>query len=112
MSAGRSKNAGLRSVVEIGVFDISHRLLLGIKSVPNFGLIASNMAFSPGNFHSFGSIAALSCDAVLNGGVPSLGPAPIMEQAVAYFPGFGVKLWVALQDLGQLKWDYPDSRRP
>jgi hypothetical protein len=35
-----------------------------------------------------------------------------MEQAVAHFPGFGVKLWVALQDLGQLKWDYPDSRRP
>jgi len=26
-----------------------------------------------------------------------------MEQAVAYFPGFGVKLWVALQDLESVR---------
>lgn len=39
----------------------------------------------------------------------SLGPMPIMEQAAAYFPGFGVKLWAVLQDLGQLKRHYRDS---
>jgi len=39
----------------------------------------------------------------------SLGHMPIMEQAAAYFPGFGVKLWAVLQDLGQLKRHYRDS---
>ena len=40
----------------------------------------------------------------------SLGHMPIMEQAAAYFPGFGVKLWMILQDLAQLKRHYRDSR--
>jgi type IV secretion system protein VirD4 len=39
----------------------------------------------------------------------SLGHMPIMEQAAAYFPGFGVKLWAVLQDLAQLKRHYRDS---
>jgi type IV secretion system protein VirD4 len=39
----------------------------------------------------------------------SLGHMPIMEQAAAYFPGFGVKLWMVLQDLAQLKRHYRDS---
>ncbi len=39
----------------------------------------------------------------------SLGHMPIMEQAAAYFPGFGVKLWMVLQDLSQLKRHYPES---
>jgi type IV secretion system protein VirD4 len=39
----------------------------------------------------------------------SLGHMPIMEQAAAYFPGFGVKLWMVLQDLSQLKRHYRDS---
>jgi type IV secretion system protein VirD4 len=39
----------------------------------------------------------------------SLGHMPIMEQAAAYFPGFGVKLWAILQDLAQLKRHYPHS---
>jgi type IV secretion system protein VirD4 len=39
----------------------------------------------------------------------SLGHMKIMEQAAAYFPGFGVKLWMVLQDLGQLKHHYPHS---
>ena len=39
----------------------------------------------------------------------SLGQMPIMEQAAAYFPGFGVKLWMILQDLAQLKRHYRDS---
>jgi type IV secretion system protein VirD4 len=29
-----------------------------------------------------------------------------MEQAAAYFPGFGVRLWAVLQDLGQLQRHY------
>jgi type IV secretion system protein VirD4 len=36
----------------------------------------------------------------------SLGHMPIMEAAAAYFPGFGVKLWCVLQDLGQLQRHY------
>ncbi|MEQ1694828.1 MAG: type IV secretory system conjugative DNA transfer family protein [Hyphomicrobiaceae bacterium] len=36
----------------------------------------------------------------------TLGHMPIMEQAAAYFPGFGVKLWCVLQDLGQLQRHY------
>jgi type IV secretion system protein VirD4 len=39
----------------------------------------------------------------------SLGHMPIMEQAAAYFPGYGVKLWVVLQDLAQLKRHYRTS---
>ncbi len=39
----------------------------------------------------------------------SLGHMPIMEQAAAYFPGFGVKLWMVLQDLAQLQRHYKDS---
>jgi type IV secretion system protein VirD4 len=39
----------------------------------------------------------------------ALGHMPIMEQAAAYFPGFGVKLWMVLQDLAQLKRHYRDS---
>lgn len=40
---------------------------------------------------------------------PTLGHMPIMEQAAAYFPGFGVKLWAVVQDLSQLKRHYPRS---
>lgn len=32
-----------------------------------------------------------------------------MERAAAYFPGFGVKLWMVLQDLAQLQWHYRNS---
>jgi type IV secretion system protein VirD4 len=32
----------------------------------------------------------------------SLGRMPVMERAAAYLPGFGVKLWAALQDIKQL----------
>lgn len=39
----------------------------------------------------------------------SLGHMPIMEQAAAYFPGFGVKLWCVLQDLTQLQRHYRES---
>jgi type IV secretion system protein VirD4 len=39
----------------------------------------------------------------------TLGHLSIMEQAAAYFPGFGVKLWVVLQDLGQLQRHYKAS---
>jgi type IV secretion system protein VirD4 len=39
----------------------------------------------------------------------SLGHMPIMEQAAAYFPGFGVKLWMVLQDLAQLQRHYRQS---
>ena len=34
-----------------------------------------------------------------------------MEQAAAYFPGFGVKLWAVLQDLGQLRRHYKASHQ-
>jgi type IV secretion system protein VirD4 len=37
---------------------------------------------------------------------PVLGHMPIMEQAAALFPGFGVKLWCVLQDLSQLERHY------
>ncbi len=33
----------------------------------------------------------------------------IMEQAVAYFPGFGIKLWCVLQDISQLTRYYAES---
>ena len=39
----------------------------------------------------------------------SLGHMPVMEQAAAYFPGFGVKLWCVLQDMAQLKRHYRHS---
>lgn len=40
---------------------------------------------------------------------PILKHMPIMEQAAAYFPGFGVRLWSVLQDLSQLKHYYRDT---
>lgn len=36
----------------------------------------------------------------------TLGHMEIMERAAAYFPGFGVKLWVVLQDITQLQHYY------
>jgi len=39
----------------------------------------------------------------------TLGHMAIMERAAAYFPGFGVKLWVILQNLGQLTENYKNS---
>jgi hypothetical protein len=36
----------------------------------------------------------------------TLGHMTIMEQAAAYFPGFGVKLWIVLQNLKQLQDHY------
>jgi type IV secretion system protein VirD4 len=39
----------------------------------------------------------------------TLGHMEIMERAAAYFPGFGVKLWVVLQSLEQLSRYYPKS---
>lgn len=35
-----------------------------------------------------------------------LGPMDVMERAAAYFPGFGIKLWIVLQSLEQLTNDY------
>jgi type IV secretion system protein VirD4 len=40
---------------------------------------------------------------------PTLGHMPIMEHAAAYFPGFGVKLWVVAQSLTQLQRHYKAS---
>jgi hypothetical protein len=34
---------------------------------------------------------------------------PTIERAAAHFPGFGVKLWMVLQDLAQLQWQYRNS---
>jgi type IV secretion system protein VirD4 len=39
----------------------------------------------------------------------TLGHMEIMERAAAYFPGFGIKLWVVLQDKKQLDRYYPNS---
>ncbi|HEX4409033.1 MAG TPA: type IV secretory system conjugative DNA transfer family protein [Xanthobacteraceae bacterium] len=39
----------------------------------------------------------------------TLGNMEIMERAAAYFPGFGVKLWVILQDMTQLERYYKSS---
>jgi hypothetical protein len=36
----------------------------------------------------------------------TLGHMEIMERAAAYFPGFGIKLWVILQDITQLQRYY------
>jgi type IV secretion system protein VirD4 len=38
-----------------------------------------------------------------------LGNMQILERAAAYFPGFGVKLWAILQNLGQLTQTYKNS---
>ncbi|MEL6379349.1 MAG: type IV secretory system conjugative DNA transfer family protein [Pseudomonadota bacterium] len=38
-----------------------------------------------------------------------LGPMKIIERAAGLIAGFGVRLWPVLQDLTQLKRDYPDS---
>lgn len=40
---------------------------------------------------------------------PTLAHMPIMEQAAAYFPGFGVRLWAVTQDLGQIERHYAKS---
>jgi hypothetical protein len=34
---------------------------------------------------------------------------PTIERAAAHLPGFGVKLWMVLQDLAQLQWQYRNS---
>jgi type IV secretion system protein VirD4 len=39
----------------------------------------------------------------------TLGHMELMERAAAYFPGFGIKLWVILQDKKQLDRYYPES---
>jgi type IV secretion system protein VirD4 len=39
----------------------------------------------------------------------ALGTMRTLENAVAYMRGFGVKVWAVLQDLNQLKRDYPKS---
>lgn len=39
----------------------------------------------------------------------TLGHMEIMERAAAYFPGFGVKLWVILQDITQLRRYYQNG---
>ncbi len=40
---------------------------------------------------------------------PVLGHLAIMEQAAAYFPGFGVRLWAVVQDLSQIEHYYPKT---
>lgn len=40
---------------------------------------------------------------------PVLGTMPIIEQAAGYAAGFGLKLWVVVQDLSQLKRHYRDG---
>lgn len=40
---------------------------------------------------------------------PILGNLKLVESAIGYMAGFGLKLWVILQDLSQLRRDYPDS---
>jgi type IV secretion system protein VirD4 len=39
----------------------------------------------------------------------TLGHMEIMERAAAYFPGFGIKLWVILQDITQLQRHYKNG---
>ena len=39
----------------------------------------------------------------------TLGHMDLMERAAAYFPGFGVKLWVVLQDITQLRRHYQNG---
>lgn len=40
---------------------------------------------------------------------PVLGNLKIIETAIGYMAGFGLKLWIILQDISQLKRDYPNS---
>lgn len=40
---------------------------------------------------------------------PVLGNLKIVETAIGYMAGFGLKLWIILQDISQLKRDYPSS---
>lgn len=38
-----------------------------------------------------------------------LGPIPAIENTLTYAPGFGLRLWLIIQDIGQLKKNYPES---
>ena len=38
-----------------------------------------------------------------------LGPIPAIENALTYGPGFGLRLWLIVQDIPQLKKNYPES---
>lgn len=38
-----------------------------------------------------------------------LGPIPAIENTLTYAPGFGLRLWLIIQDIGQLKKNYPKS---
>lgn len=38
-----------------------------------------------------------------------LGPIPSIENTLTYAPGFGLRLWLIVQDVVQLKKNYPDS---
>ena len=38
-----------------------------------------------------------------------LGPLPAIENTLTYAPGFGLRLWLIIQDIGQLKKNYPDT---
>ncbi|KPQ05935.1 MAG: type IV secretion system protein VirD4 [Rhodobacteraceae bacterium HLUCCA12] len=38
-----------------------------------------------------------------------LGPLPSIENTLTYAPGFGLRMWLIVQDIGQLKKNYPDS---
>lgn len=38
-----------------------------------------------------------------------LGPIPAIENMLTYAPGFGLRLWLIVQDIGQLKKNYPDT---
>lgn len=38
-----------------------------------------------------------------------LGPLPAIENTLTYAPGFGLRLWLIIQDIVQLKKNYPDT---
>jgi len=38
-----------------------------------------------------------------------IGPMPSIENTLTYAPGFGLRLWLIVQDIVQLKRNYPDS---
>ncbi len=40
---------------------------------------------------------------------PTLGHLPVLETAIGYMAGFGLKIWAIIQDLSQLQRDYPTS---
>lgn len=40
---------------------------------------------------------------------PILGPMKTLETSIGYMAGFGMKIWTILQDINQLKRDYPHS---